>query len=330
MKHISRKRALAVPALAASLALFLSACGGGDAAKKDENAAGGDAELQKITVGVMPIVDTAPIYLGQQEGFFEEEGLELDLQSGQGGAAIVPGVVSGNFQIGFSNLVSIMVANDKGMDLKFVANGASTTGNKDKDFSAVIIKEDSDIKSAKDLEGKRVSVNTLANIGDTTVSQLVEEAGGDPKKVDFTEVGFPDAPAALDTGQVDAIWVLEPFLTAAMKDGGRVMSYNYADFDAGLDIAGYFTSAEMMEKDPEMVQKFTRAMNKSLDFAEENPEKVREIVGTYTKIDEETRAEMVLPKFTSQFNKDADQKLADAAKKYGTLNNDLDVSTVLP
>jgi NitT/TauT family transport system substrate-binding protein len=314
-------------------ALGLAACGsgspsGGEAPQGSESAPAGD--LTKVTVGVIPIVDTAPLYLGDEKGFFKEEGLDLDIQTVAGGAAAIPAVVSGGFDFSFGNLVSVMVANDKGLDIKLVANGNSTSGDTQKDFSGVVVKGDSDIKSPKDLAGKTVSVNTLSNIGDTTIRSVVEADGGDPDSIKFVEVGFPDAPAALSNGQVDAAWILEPFLSKAVADGGRVVSYNFADFDPKLDISGYFTTGDKVSSDPELVAKFQSAMNKSLEYAQENPQEVRDIVGTYTKIEEADRAEMALPTFRKDFNMEAAQKLADAAVKYGTLSKEPDLESIFP
>jgi len=325
------KRAMTVLAAAVSV-LALSACGGGSpsgsgAAPAESSAAAG---LTKVSVGVIPIVDTAPIWLGESKGFFKEEGLDLDIQTASGGAAIVPGVVSGSFDFAFSNLTSVMVAKDKGLDLQFVANGATSTGDTKKDIGAVVVPADSDIKSPKDLAGKKVSVNNLSNIGDTTISSVVEADGGDPKSVDFVEVAFPDAPAALENQQVDAAWILEPFLSSAVDKGARVITYNFADFDPELDIAGYFTTGDTVANDPALVEKFTKAMNKSLEYAQENPQEVRDIVGTYTKIDEATRAKMTLPRYRAEFDQDAATKLGEAAAKYSTLSQAPNLDELLP
>ncbi|GGG54422.1 nitrate ABC transporter substrate-binding protein [Kocuria dechangensis] len=303
--------------------LALAACGGGE-----QGGEGG--EMQDVTVGVIPIVDTAAIWLGKEQGFFEEEGLNLEIQTTSGGAAAVPGVVSGDFDFAFGNTLSVMVAQGQGLDLKYVTNGTTTSGNAEKDFGAVVVPADSDIQSPADLAGKTVSVNNLNNIGDTTIRSVVEEDGGDPSTIDFVEVGFPDAPAALDRGQVDAAWILDPFLTQTVEDGARVVSYNFVEFDPELDIAGYFTTAEKVEQDAEMVQKFQNAMNKSLEYANENPDAVREIVGTYTQIDEDMRQKMALPRFRTEFDREALQKLGDAAVKYGTLEKAPDLDALLP
>ena len=64
----------------------------------------------KVKVGVIAIVDVAPIYLGKQKGFFTKRNIDLTLETAQGGAAIVPGVVSGQYQFGFSNVISLLLA----------------------------------------------------------------------------------------------------------------------------------------------------------------------------------------------------------------------------
>jgi NitT/TauT family transport system substrate-binding protein len=304
--------------------------GSSEAPSSDESSASSEApaELTPITVGVIPIVDTAPIWLGVDKGFFKDEGLDVTVQVTSGGAAAVPGVVSGTYDFAFGNLVSVMVAQDKGLDLRYVANGNSTAG--DPDFGAVIVNPDSPIKSPKDLSGKTVSVNNLQNIGDTTIRTVVDADGGDGASVKFVEVGFPDAEAALTNKQVDAAWILDPFFHGALDHGARLVTYNFSDFDPNLDIAGYFTLGKTITEKPDLVKHFVAAMNKSLEYADANHDEVKRIVTTYTKMTMDQLDDIVIPKYNVDFNKEADQKLADAALKYGTIAKPLDVSTILP
>src|SRR5690349_20345636 len=125
----------------------------------------GSGGVDQVKVGVIPIVDVAPIYLGQQKGFFKSRNIELTMESGQGGAAIVPDVVSEQFQFGFSNFTSLLIAQTKNVPIKTVANVVASTGEQGMDFGAVMVKADSPIRTAADLAGKKVSVNTLKNIG---------------------------------------------------------------------------------------------------------------------------------------------------------------------
>lgn len=312
--------------LAAASVIALSACSAG---ADTATPADGDA-LTPVTVGVIPIADTAPLYLGLEQGFFEDEGLDLTIETATGGAAIVPAVVSGDYQFGFSNLISLMVANDKGLPLKVVNAAVASTGDVKSDFGAVIVRGDSPAKTLADLDGKTVSGNSLNNIVDTVMRSSIDRLGGDSSSISFVEVPFPDAGAAVENGQVDAAFVVEPFVTAAIESGQRVISYGYADFNVNLDVAAYFASADTVANDPELVTKFQTAMTKSLEYAQANPDAVRAIIATYTKTPADVLAKIVLPKFPTEFNVEAVTALGEAAVKYGVVENAPDMSTFLP
>jgi NitT/TauT family transport system substrate-binding protein len=321
---VTAARARAVAAGAAAL-LTLAACGGGS---DDAGGGGEEGGLTPVTIGTQPIVDSAPLYLGVDQGFFEDEGIDLTIESASGGAVVVPSVVSGDYQFGRGNVLSTMIAVDQGLPLTCITNANSTAGNPD--FGAVVVPADSPIQSMADLAGRTVSVNTLNNIGDTTIRAVVEEAGGDPQGVEFVEIPFPDAPAALQSGQVDAAWILDPFLTEAVDAGARVLSYNFSDFHPELDISCVFTSQQQMQEDPELVEAFQRAMNRSLEFSQENPEEVRRITGTYTEIDPAVLERIVIPTFRTEFSEEAMALLGAKATEYGTLSQEPDLDQLLP
>ena len=319
------KKSLLVGIAAVSM-LALSACG--TPSDTGDTTPGADGTPTAITVGVIPIVDTAPIWLGVEKGFFSDEGLDVTVQPTTGGAASVPGVVAGSYDFAFGNYVSGMVANDQGLNLKYVANGNSTAGNPD--FGAVVVNADSPIETPADLSGKTVSVNNLQNIGDTTIRTVVDDDGGDSSTIKFVEVAFPDAEAAVVNNQVDAAWILAPFLNAAVANGARVISYNFSDFDPKLDIAGYFTTLDTFTNKPELVTAFQNAMNKSLEYADSHPDEVKQIVTTYTKMSIEQLNDLVLPKFNVEFNREALTKLGAAAASYGTIAKAPDLDALLP
>lgn len=200
-RHTTRRRARGgvFVALASTLALALAACSSGAApapapagAATSGAAAPAPAEATKLTVGLIPIVDTGAFRMGVEKGFFKEKGLEITVQDAQGGAAIVPAVMSGSNQIGFSNLSSLIVAKERNLPVQLIAAGVATTGDTKDDFGGVLVKGDSTIASAKDLAGKTVAVNTLKNIGEILVRHGIEADGGDPQAVNFVEMAFPD------------------------------------------------------------------------------------------------------------------------------------------
>jgi NitT/TauT family transport system substrate-binding protein len=238
-------------------------------------------------------------------------------------------VVSGQYQFAFGNVTSLLVARDKKLPLKVLTNGVSSVGVAGKDFGAVVVKKDSAITSAKDLAGKKVSINNLKNIGDTTIKASVRKAGGDPAKVQFVELPFPDAPAALQNNRVDAAWVVEPFLTQAISQGARPVAWNFVDAAPDLSVATYFTSEKMLAEDPDLVKRFARAMNKSLEYADANPDEVRRILGTYTKIPADVVAKMTLPKFPVEINRTSIETVAKLAEQDGLIGKAADVDALL-
>jgi NitT/TauT family transport system substrate-binding protein len=96
-------------AAVALLAVTATACGSSSSGASGSSSDG----VTTVKVGVIPIVDVAPVYLGVKQGFYKKRGLDLTLETSQGGAAIVPGVVSGQFEFGFSNTTSLMVARSR-------------------------------------------------------------------------------------------------------------------------------------------------------------------------------------------------------------------------
>ena len=303
------------------------------AAACNSNDSGGGAAASgpdKVNVGVIPIVDVAPIYLGKQQGFFSKRNIDLNLQLAQGGAAIVPAVVSGQYQFGFSNVISLLLAQKNGLPLKVVSNGVNSTGVEGKDFGGVVVNGDSPIQSPKDLVGKTVAANTLKNIVDTTVRESVRKDGADPSGVKFVEMPFPDMPAALKGNKVDAIFVVEPFLSAAKAQGGRVIASSYVDAAKDLAVALYFTSTDLIKNNSGLVKRFQDAMAESLAYADAHPDEVRGVLSTYTQIKPEQAKALTLPKWPAEINKASVQALADLAVKDGLLTAPPDLAALLP
>jgi NitT/TauT family transport system substrate-binding protein len=311
-------------------ATLLLAAGCGSASSSTPSRSTSSGAPDKVNVGVIAIVDVAPIYLGKQQGFFTKHHIDLTLTTAQGGAAIVPAVVSGKSQFGFSNVVSLLLASANGLPLQIVCNGVASTGEAGKDYGAVMVKKDSPIKTAADLAGRKVAVNTLKNIGDTTTRAAVRKAGGDPAKVNFVELPFPNMQAALQAGQVDAIFVVEPFLTAGLAAGGRVLSSVYAEAAPNLTVATYFTSKQLAGRNPDLVKRFVEAMKESLAYADAHGDEVRKMLSTYTKITSDQATNLILPRWPPEVNRASVQTLADLAKDDGLLTKPVDLNVLLP
>ncbi|MCW2533193.1 MAG: NitT/TauT family transport system substrate-binding protein [Blastococcus sp.] len=323
------RRLLAATA-ALALATTLAACGGDGGSSDNSSSGSGSQEMRSIKVGAIPIVDVAPIYLGVEQGFFKDRNIDVEIVQTTGGAAAVPGVVAGDFQFAFANITSVLLAQSTGLPLKVVASGNASTGDEKADFAGIVVPPGSSITSAKGLEGHTVAVNNLKNIGEVSIRAAIEKDGGDPDKVKFVELPFPDMPAALAGGQVEAAWLVEPFFTVAKQAGNTLISSNLAVTAPDMTIGTYFTTEQQIAEDKSLTDDFTAAIQESLKYAQDNPDEVRRILLTYTQIKPEVADAITLPAFPTEINRNSVQTIADLMVKYGMAEKAPDVDAVLP
>jgi NitT/TauT family transport system substrate-binding protein len=136
--------------------------------------------------------------------------------------------------------------------------------------------------------------------------------------------------AALQADRVDAIWIVEPFLTIAKSQGGQVVAWNFVDAGPDLTVAAYFTSQQILAGNPGLVQRFREAMSESLRYANEHPEEVRTVLGTYTQIAPDVAAKMTLPMWPESVNTTSVRALAGLAVDDGLLDRAPNLTELLP
>jgi NitT/TauT family transport system substrate-binding protein len=312
MKRIRSEIALALIAVLACSALA-TGCGG------DNGGGAAKGEAATLKVGVIPIADVAPLYVGVKQGFFKQEKLTIKPQLAEGGAQIVTSTVSGEDQIGFSNTTSLIIGASKNLPIQIIAQGVlgAAKPTPQQAWDAVLVKKGSSIRSPKDLEGKTISVNSLQNVGPLTINTALKQRGVDYKKVKYLEVPFPDANAALQAGRIDAAWVVEPFVTQGKGQGSTPLLFPYEETAPNLTVATYFATKLYISKNSDVIDRFVRAMNKSLEYSQSHPDAVRQAVLTYTQIPTPAAKAMNLPQWRADLNRPTIDKTAQLAKEYG-------------
>ncbi|MBM0276619.1 ABC transporter substrate-binding protein [Micromonospora tarensis] len=180
----------------------------------------------------------------------------------------------------------------------------------------------SGIKRPADLAGKRVSVNSLGAAGDVTIMAAVEKDGGNPATIKFVEVAFPDAPAQLEAGNIDAAWVPEPFVTQLKSRGDTFVVAPYQAVVPGLTTLTTITSKERTEKDAALVGDFSAAMKKTLEWANDpaNEAAVRQAIKDNLQLPPPVAESVRLPAFGWQVDRASLLSLSELAQKYKVLD----------
>jgi ABC-type nitrate/sulfonate/bicarbonate transport system substrate-binding protein len=307
--------------------VLLTACGGGG----DDAATGtGSGESPRpVSVGVIPIADVAPLYVGIMKGFFKEQNLNITPKLAEGGAAITPAVLSGDFQIGFSNNVSLLIAASKDLPVQMISQGVLGGKDKSEAWADLLVLKDGPIKNGKDLEGKTIAVNTLKNICEVTIKASLQKEGVDVNKLKWIEVPFPDMNAALDAKRVDGACVVEPFVSQGTAGKARGIDPFYVNTAPDLSVATYFTSNQYAEQNPEVVDRFVTAINKSLDYAQSHPDETRAVLTEYTQIPAAAAKTIKLPIWRSDLQTDTIELLSKLSKQYGLIEKQPDLNTLI-
>ena len=326
------RRRLRATVLALVLGLLaggaLAACGGDDEGGGGGGASG-ETKPATLNVGVIPIADVAPLYLGVEKGFFKEQQLTINPKLAEGGAAITPAVLSGDFQIGFSNTVSLLIAASKNLPVQIISQGVLGGKDESEAWADLLVLKDGGIDTPKDLEGKTIAVNTLKNVCEVTIKASLGDKGVDVSTLKFVEVPFPDMNAALEAERVDGACVVEPFVSQGTAAKAKGIDPFYVGTAPDLTVATYFASKQYVEENPDVVDRFVTAMNKSLDYAQSNPDEARAILTTYTEIPEAAAAKIKLPQWRSDLTVPTIERLSALSKQYGLIEEEPDLGQLI-
>lgn len=279
-----------------------------------------------MRVGALSIVSHIPLQAAVENGFFRDEGVKAEIQVLAGTPHIVSALVGGSLEAGTTAYPSLFAAQEAGMELIVVSGNHREVGYP-RPYTGLLVREDSGIRTIKDLEGKIVAVAGIKTMDYAVQAELMSRAGADPKKVHWAEMPFPAQGAALRTKTVDAFLGVDPFYTAELEQGGvRSISNHFADIHPKFPVGGWVVMEPWMKKNPETVEGFARAIAKGIDFLSRYPEKRGEIVVRYTRMKPELAAKLQFyPIFDKYVDGEALQMVADLALKWDLLRKKLDV-----
>jgi NitT/TauT family transport system substrate-binding protein len=311
-------------AIAALGALAIAACGGGGGSggSASGGSGGGPTTLHVQETAGVP---SAFVAFGMSKGFFAKHGLKIELQSSQGGAATVPALVSGKIQVAGSNVVSLLIAASKGLPIEAIAPGTSAHGAGQKDFGALMVAKGSPIRDVKQLAGKTVAVNTLNNIAEVVVKASLQKAGVDPAQVKLQEVDFPEMAPALAKGDVDAAFLIEPFVTIARRAGDRIVDYSYVTTEPNLQVGAYAVSRKFAQQNPDAVKRYRAAVGETATYLMAHQDEFRTFLAERAKTPPKLAKAMELPTFTTKLNTASLQRTAGLVQRFGLVKGRVEV-----
>ncbi len=242
-----------------------------------------------VRLGYVPVLIYAPLYVAAEKGYFAKEGIDAQLTPVQGGSDSVVQLAAGNFDAAVGGVgAGLLNAANKGLEFRIVA--PMHVERPPVATSLVIAAKRADeIKTVKDLKGKKVSINATGAATEYWLSEALRKNGLTFADVTLLTVSFRDVPAALDSGAIDAGMLGEPLTTQQVDKG--VVKILSNDFIDGFASTYLYMGLPLLKDRPKVAEAFVRAyLLACRDLqgdALKNPE-IAAIIEKYTKVPAET------------------------------------------
>ena len=281
-----KKKLISVILASALTVGLLSACGSDSSKDKDANSKIDTTETgsntTKSDISSAPVSVTlnevahsifyAPMYVAIENGYFEDEGIELTLVTGFGADKTMTAVISGEADIGFmGSEASIYTYNEGANDS--VVNFAQLT---QRAGNFLVAREEMKDFKWTDLKGKDVLGGRKGGMPEMTFEWALREVNIDPTKdlsID-TSVAFPAMEGAFIGGTGDFVTLFEPNATSVEKQGyGYVVAY-VGTYGGAVPYTAYNAKSSFIKANPELIEGFSKAIQKGLKFVKENEPKV--------------------------------------------------------
>jgi NitT/TauT family transport system substrate-binding protein len=319
-------RRAAAGSAAAALAILLAACSGGSPSPPAgaSSSGAGSGTVTSITLGYVPYSDDAALFYAQDGGIFRRHGLNVSFVAQASPVAVEASMASGTEQFGFVTTPVLINLNSKGVQVKCVSSVDGNEPSSDANDSTVLVAaKGSGITSIKDLAGKNVAEVQLTSLNSLAVEVLAKRAGIDPASVHLIAMPFPQMPAALAQGRVQAAVIVAPFASTALAEGAVTLIHpNVALFPNGtvtcLDVMGSYASAH-----PGVVAAFRAAMNESIAYSQAHQSQAKATLASHLSLSPaQAQAQVLSTNWNTTLNPASVTLIEGYMKQFGLISTE--------
>ncbi len=235
-------------------------------------------DLTQVTLNeVAHSIFYAPQYVAIENGYFEEEGLEIDLVNGFGADKTMTAVISGEAEIGFMGSEASIYTYVEGAD-DYPVNFAQLT---QRAGNFLVSREPVTDFEWTDLIGTEVLGGRKGGMPEMVFEYILKKNGIDPETdLDIDQsIDFGSTAAAFSGGQGDYSVEFEPYATALEEEGAGYVVASLGEDSGYVPYTAYCAKGSYIEENPEIIQSFTNALQKGMDYVQTHtPEEIAEVI----------------------------------------------------
>lgn len=268
-----------------------------------------------IRVAAPPSEDVAPILYAMKADLFTKAGVNVQLTQMSSGAAISAAVAGNAVDVGFSSLQGLISGHSRGLGFQLIAPGG-VYSSKDP-YALMVVRSDSNIHSAKDLEGKTIGSPALKDLDWIASVGFMERNGADPKTAKFIELPNPTLTPALVDGRLDAFTVGEPWIQRALDTGKvRVLGKSFETIAPTFLMTGWFSTSDYVAKNRDAVDRFLRAIRDASVYADAHHAEMVPLLASFTKLDADLIAKTIKNNGNPYLDPKLVQPMIDVTARY--------------
>ncbi|MBM7632810.1 ABC transporter substrate-binding protein [Geomicrobium sediminis] len=276
------KKTLAFPLIA--VLTLMTACNNSDEPSATGEAANDSSgDLAPMSVGMVTWIGYSGLWVADEQGFFEEEGLEVEFNTIEDSTQIRNTLASGQLD-GIATTMDSAARYADDIPMQVVLGLDKSTG-----ADGIIVSND--IQSVDDLAGRDVAVE-FGNVSEWFLAQVLQDHDMSLDDINPVEMTSSDAGAAFASGNIDAAVTWEPWLSQAdASDDGQLLT-STADYPSIIvDVFGFHD--DYIAEHPESISAFITAYDKGIEFINTNPDEAHDIIGSKTNLSAEEAAEQL-------------------------------------
>ncbi|RJQ82572.1 ABC transporter substrate-binding protein [Pseudonocardiaceae bacterium YIM PH 21723] len=314
-----RVRTLMGVALAAVTVLVATACtsGGSDAAPELEN--------PTLRVGYIPLIDDAPLFIGQSKGIWKKHGINLEPVALSNDQEVITQLKNGTLDVAIASYVTMFKAAANGTELEIEGEAYQAAKN----TIALVNLPDGRSKTLKDVARPTILVSSIEDVDTLTTRSALQTIG--VTDINFVVSPFEQMGQQLQDKKADAAWIVEPYLTQAQQIlGANILLDTARGATQDFPISGYVSSKKYANENRQKLEQFRKALSESQGLAA-NPLTVQQVLPEFIKqIDVSTASLVNIGRFPTTLNAIRLQRVANLMDTSNMIPGALQVSKLMP
>lgn len=284
-----------------------------------------DLERNTLRIGVMPVVDVAPLRIAMNDKLFEKAGLQVQLvpQTSENDGIKQ---LDTTLDITWASHVNLFRTVAEGRPLQLQGEAYQAGAN-----SMALVTIDQNYNGPAAIAAPTIAVNSSNDIGSLTTKAVLDTAGVEKVRINFKEIEFDKMVNAMQAKAVDAAWMIEPYITKAQREiGARIVTDTAIGPTKDFPMSGYASSKKFADANPKALALFRSVLREAQQTAANNKLTVQDALSGYVDVDQQTAALVSVGTFPLSLNPIRLQRVADMMDTEDVLPGRLDVQQLLP